>query len=139
MGGGAGIQQISRDLREEYRSSPENEWYYTCSNGGTTTYPYGDEYQSGLCSAVGTVSGTDVSSRECHGSAPPYDQVYDLSGSTGEWINICDQGSCMVAPQGGRTTVEGHETTYECAVDGYTSLWTTNGYTGFRCCADAVP
>jgi formylglycine-generating enzyme len=134
VGGGAGIQQVSAAQQDEYISSSENEWYYTCSNGGTTTYPFGDEYQADRCAAFGTISGTDLSTRECHGTARPYDQVYDLSGSTGEWINICEQGSCMLAAQGGADVAE----TYDCAAAGYTTIWRTHSFIGFRCCADPV-
>lgn len=65
-----------------------SQWRYACSNGGTTPFPYGSSYIEGQCNdfggtvAVGSTPG-------CHGIAPPYDGIVDMSGNVQEWEDQC--------------------------------------------------
>ena len=79
--------------------SVKSEWYNVCTEGGTTKYPYGDELKPGTCIAPVKIEAEgesarnvkDLSRSECHGTQPPYDQAYNMSGSNWVWINICLQ------------------------------------------------
>lgn len=62
-------------------------WFNACSNGGTTVFPYGDTYTSGVCAEsavapVGTMAG-------CHGTTAPFDGIFDMSGNVAEWEDSC--------------------------------------------------
>jgi formylglycine-generating enzyme required for sulfatase activity len=127
------------------------EFGYACTQGGKTTYPYGNAYESGRCidaewvASKGPLSTqiADLSTRTCHGSEPPFAQIHDLSGSVGEWQNLCRETSgaqgavgCLMA---GGSQVE-DEARQACTKSvGFTYLQAKNPYVGFRCCADGVP
>ncbi len=126
--------------------SDENEWRNACSQGGKTKFPYGDEYVPGACIDVPRVSsegeqalaGKAPEAETCHGAEPPYDEVFHLSGSVSEWVNVCE-GSCAIS--GGSWSQLGSvEDVNAFACDGThsASRATVDPYNGIRCCADAV-
>jgi formylglycine-generating enzyme required for sulfatase activity len=117
-------------LEKELKST-ESEWFFACSQGATTRYPYGDTYEPGRCieRAEESKDVTQSATRDCHGTRPPYDQVFDLIGSVHEWVNICSGGSC-VSPS---IPSEG------CARSGSASGLVQSTGKGIRCCADTVP
>jgi formylglycine-generating enzyme len=110
-----------------------SEWAYACSNGGTTTYPYGNvedkdacKYYSAFYPAYGVV---DVQSMPlCRGLADPFSQLWDLVGNAGEWIQdsygAYGISHTYVGAKGDKL--------YTCS-----SRTTSSGamaYIGFRCC-----
>jgi formylglycine-generating enzyme len=127
------------------------EFGYACTQGGKTTYPYGNAYESGRCidaewvASKGPLSTqiADLSTRTCHGSEPPFAQIYDLSGSVREWQNLCRetsgaQGALGCLMSGGSQFED--EARQACAKSvGFTTLHNKNPSIGFRCCADGVP
>lgn len=68
------------------------EWVWTCTQGEKSTYPYGNSYVPGAC-----VDSTDAASKVgtpgCHGTAAPFDAVFDLSGNIDEWVDACDDAA----------------------------------------------
>jgi formylglycine-generating enzyme required for sulfatase activity len=124
------------------------EFGYACTQGGTTTYPYGSTFEPARCidaqwvetKGKSSLSVTDLSNRACHGTTSPFDQIYDLSGSVGEWQNLCwlspDFGSCL--------TIGGSAFSFDswqaCAGGvGFGDAHAKFAAGGFRCCADGVP
>ncbi|MEB2314070.1 MAG: hypothetical protein OZ921_13455, partial [Sorangiineae bacterium] len=111
------------------------------------TYPYGDTYEPGVCIDAAWLEAhgrtamdvTDTASRSCHGTVPPFDQVYDLSGSVTEWQDVCyDQGIagwlCLMSG-----TPWNHDPAANLACDGYggsVEMQRLNADRGIRCCAD---
>jgi formylglycine-generating enzyme required for sulfatase activity len=120
---------------KEGASSVQSEWYYACSQGGKTAYPYGDTYQKGKCrdddpTATSAKPATDSA---CHGTNPPFDEIVDLSGNLFEWEDSCDDIHCRIrggnfveSPKGASCSaglLSGKIADYSSGV-------------GFRCCAD---
>jgi formylglycine-generating enzyme required for sulfatase activity len=64
------------------------EWSLACSNGGTTTYPYGNTYEADACGwDQTTYAAQPVRSRpKCHGITAPHDQLYDMIRNVAELI-----------------------------------------------------
>ncbi|MEB2312147.1 MAG: hypothetical protein OZ921_18325, partial [Sorangiineae bacterium] len=108
------------------------------------TYPYGDTYEPGVCIDAAWLEAhgrtamdvTDTASRSCHGTVPPFDQVYDLSGSVTEWQGVCyDQDEvgwlCLLSG-----SPSGESPARECkGFVASTALRNVEPDVGFRCCA----
>ena len=62
----------------------KNEWAYACSSGGLTTFPYGNTYQLGACANSRKEVKTTPT---CKGQGAPFDQIWDMAGNAGEFIN----------------------------------------------------
>jgi len=125
--------------------STSSEWFNACSQGGTSKYPYGDEYVPGRCIDEAKLASqgpsarviSDTSQSGCHGTSSPWDEVFDLSGSVDEWQNICRTSGCVI--QGGAVAGNSSPADLVCAEGmGIKSIVSIHGYTGFRCCADTV-
>ncbi|HEX4446633.1 MAG TPA: SUMF1/EgtB/PvdO family nonheme iron enzyme [Polyangiaceae bacterium] len=119
-----------------------SEFVYAATRGGTQTFVYGDQHESGSCwpenggfAASGVVTLHAVHSKpRCEGGYPG---IFDLQGNAAELLDACnltagdDHGggpTCAAAP--GRWTVDGDV--------GVLFTYTTASV-GFRCCADPVP
>jgi formylglycine-generating enzyme len=142
------VDMLGEDELAQVAVSTENEWYNACSQGGKTKYPYGDTYEAGKCIDAtwagqkkddpAALDVTDVSSSQCTGALAEFQNVFDLSGSVEEWINMCHgpSGSCLI--QGGSTSELEPEKNLAC--NDFGLLWRGNtnspGRVGFRCCAD---
>ncbi len=73
---------------DDYTNASGSQWYNACSNAGTTPFPYGPSYVAGECNdgtAVAAVGGMPG----CHGAAPPFDGIFDMSGNVQEWDDTC--------------------------------------------------
>jgi sulfatase modifying factor 1 len=136
------------DAVQKIAVSTDMEFQYACTQGGKTTYPYGDQYEAGKCIDADWVAAngsnslgvTDLSNRSCTGTFPPFDQVYDLSGSVSEWQSLCGAAggglSCYLM---GGSYSQYDATSLTCADKaGPTSIQNVYPTLGFRCCADAV-
>jgi formylglycine-generating enzyme required for sulfatase activity len=108
----------------------ESEWLYTCTNGGTTSYAYGDAYVAGRCvdASYGLADAGGVD--DCHGTTVPFDDVFDLAGSVAEWTAACVAGECSLR---GGAYADGAS---PCSAGGSTQMQRTAPQIGFRCCAD---
>jgi formylglycine-generating enzyme required for sulfatase activity len=112
------------------QNSTASQWWNACSQGGTTTYPYGN-VQTSACNTSSTMAAVK-SNPSCTGTSAPYTSIYDMSGNAAEWTD-----SCQV--QSGNTfchTRGSGNPDYTCSVAdafqfdaGFTTV-------GFRCCAD---
>ncbi|PKN31848.1 MAG: hypothetical protein CVU63_21800 [Deltaproteobacteria bacterium HGW-Deltaproteobacteria-20] len=138
------INDLDVNEFDEVGASAKSEWFNACSQGGTTRYPYGNEYQAGTCTDKTRVQEEgeealnvrNTVDNECHGTGAPYNEVYDLSGGVYEWGNLCRQGSCAI--QGGYY-IEKNAEYLACDVSLGSAAWGTEQFaTGIRCCADAV-
>jgi formylglycine-generating enzyme required for sulfatase activity len=117
-------------------TSLESEFTNACTQGGKTKYAYGDQAQPGVCIDESWVDAgkpltiANLENRQCHGSIPPFDAVFDLNGSVGEWQNMCwmQQESCIMSG-----SLQG------CTDDiGTTGMRGVFPGIGVRCCADTV-
>lgn len=105
-----------------------DEWYGTCSAGGTQDYPYGDTYASGVCSVDPR---RDVgSSPECTGTGG-FSGVYDMIGGVGEWLDTCTLGTTSVRAADSCKT-RGTSASQSCEVE---RTLRRDSIAGIRCCA----
>ncbi|HVW24526.1 MAG TPA: SUMF1/EgtB/PvdO family nonheme iron enzyme [Polyangiaceae bacterium] len=130
-------------------AKPASEWYFACSAGGKTTFPYGSTFDPSACVGVdfdgtsGFQPTTDTphdvgSATRCHGQTAPFSAIYDMAGNVAEWEDSCDStgGSADYCHVRGDSYREGNETTMPC---GYAPRMTRSyrgGYIGFRCCSE---
>lgn len=129
-GGSMNAPHVQNPDLSQSADTSSSQWFNACTQGGKTTYAYGDEPNAELCSSAAQ------SLASCKGSIPPYDQVLDLGGSVGEWEDLCDEiGNCAVR---GSLQMEGG--TGRC--DEVLGIVARSGASssslsiGFRCCAD---
>ena len=146
-----GYDQSSRgsDIEALYAlfETVESELFNACSQGGLTRYAFGNEPEPGRCIDAtwvdegGSLEVTSAESRDCHGQSPPFDAIHDLSGSVGDWQNVCGYWP------GGRSSVIGCGRLYssrskqepmDCATYGHGLAKDITPLRGFRCCADSV-
>lgn len=132
------ISKIDGDLDLVARST-DSEWFLVCSQNDSTKYPYGDAYQPGVCidqtkvQAEGDQALTvrDTAGNECRGQSAPYSNVYNMSGSIRQWVNVC-AGGCF--SMGGTAAGE----SVACDASNLGTSLSANFQIGIRCCADAV-
>lgn len=133
---GGGPLGDSPDLNDASAS----EWYSACSGMGENEYAYGDTYEIETCNAGPDTYDYDVppepvgSFADCHGSEPPFDGIFDMSGNVGEWIDACDDGSgvapyCWEASGGSNS-----RSLSSCQASTYAPWNDVWWYKGFRCC-----
>jgi hypothetical protein len=122
----------------EWMDATRSAWFYACTNGGTTSFPYGNTYQSTTCAgetytatvAVGSLLG-------CHGTAAPFSAVFDMSGNVAEWEDGCDDpvdAADKTCPSRGGWISE-TEATMRCDDNSSQYAREYNDQTGFRCCS----
>src|SRR5262249_24057275 len=136
IGGGA------VDYTSGWHDATASQWFSTCTNGGTTSFPYGDQYSPTACD--GADAGKKPSTHgvnadpTCKGIAPPLDQVLDLSGNVDEWEDACQGSNGPDDPcrrRGGNYKSLGSG--LRCDADDALSKRSEAGsFTGIRCCAD---
>jgi formylglycine-generating enzyme required for sulfatase activity len=124
-----------------------SEWFYACSNGGTTAYPYGDTFNQTTCNAptINVEPLAEVGAfADCHGLSSPYDQIFDMAGNLEEWEDNCVQEGAEPAPtdkcamRGGQYLVlVAFDQTTACGFLGDTQPRQSNhDVAGIRCCKD---
>jgi len=125
---------------KEAALSQKSELFAVCTQGGTTKFPYGDQYYLGACEECrnGYLAPNEafldhnVNLQKCGGTISPYDQVYNLMGASYQWANICtDSSHCLVY---GSCSPD---RTCEQAYGGKGAQLDNPTY-NVRCCADAV-
>jgi formylglycine-generating enzyme len=129
--------------RASMADDEQSEWMYACSNAGQTVYSYGNEYSGDTCNVndSGAEDLAEVASKvDCHGTAPPFDRIFDLSGNLVEWEDNCDgltgpDDRCTL--RGGQFFVNDPVTGSRCdATDEEQGRVVAGEPFGFRCCKD---
>ncbi len=125
---------------EQQSNANVSEWYNACSQGGTLPYPYGDAYDEEKCARESVALADEVGQRpECHGTEPPFDQLFDMSGNIAEWTNACEvaEGSKYEYCQyRGKFYLPPEPAGYSCDATETGSRLTKYPGLGFRCCLD---
>ena len=70
-----------------------DEWTYACMGGDPThTFPYGATLDDAVCNVKGGEVAVPSNTKypDCHGTKPPFDAIYDLSGNVWEWEQACE-------------------------------------------------
>jgi formylglycine-generating enzyme required for sulfatase activity len=119
----------------------DTEWGFACVNGvANTAYPYGIAYDASVCNTEGAGAVPVGSLPGCHGTAPPFDRIYDLSGNAYEYVNDIGNSDFSVARPAGGSWQEGAGASCDFNMNGG-GFWALNGtgQAGFRCCADRAP
>jgi formylglycine-generating enzyme required for sulfatase activity len=127
-----------------------NEWEYVCRNGlRVTDYPYGIDYQGGVCNIPDPDAGLAMTLLAdagtftgCHGIDAGFDQVFDMSGNVAE---MDDWSQDYTNQNDANVSVHTRGGSYQYAfLAACTGLFAhpvlqTYGDVGFRCCADVAP
>lgn len=124
----------------------DNEWVYACSNGVGSPYPYGSSYDATRCNtegdpaARGTLLAPPGSRRDCHGTVPGFEGIFDMSGNAAEfddyWVAQGDAGQYATHSRGGWVTFGASD---RCDTTSGFGAGTAFDVVGFRCCADGAP
>jgi formylglycine-generating enzyme len=135
MGGGP----LGTESGEENDASA-SEWYSACSGMGENDYAYGDSWEIDTCNAgpedfETVVPPAEVASfPDCHGTDPPFDGIFDMSGNVSEWIDACDETGgvapyCWEASGGSQS-----RSLSRCEASSYVPWYDVWWDKGFRCC-----
>ena len=132
--------QVSFEQQEQNAKSLNSEWTNACTQGGKTKYAYGDTLEANKCidkawlDAKKSLSITNLQSRTCHGTIPPFNHLFDLDGSVSEWVGSCTDVHCKLRGAAPLQAVPIHG----CREAANTISYYQTGSIGIRCCADAV-
>jgi formylglycine-generating enzyme required for sulfatase activity len=116
----------------------QSEWYFACTNGALNTpFPYGDSYDPTACNSEGTGPVPVGSMPRCHGTVPPFDQIYDMTGNAFEFVDDNESADlCLgVGPKGG-SWQDGVQASCAGSPGGFNGCCSAVTPSGFRCCAD---
>jgi len=118
----------------------QSAWMAACSAGGATQYPYGNGYVAGACDGKDFTHPNQAvaagSAAVCHGAAPPYAAIFDLSGNVAEWEDACASanGAGDLCRRRGGSFKDGPAALRCDADDGGSARASADATTGFRCC-----
>jgi len=112
-----------------------NQRDFACSQGGKTTYPYGDQFADGVCTSAdpGVVT-KPVGQGDCHGQSPPFSQIERLAGGVHEWLDACLEAAPHNCRVGSAEWMP--PASADCTNDGSVAASEHLEGVGFRCCAD---
>ena len=116
------------------RNDPNaSEWMWTCTRGGTRTYPYGDAVDQSACVTGRKKPDLVKSHPPCEGGYPG---IFDMSGNLFEWEDSCtgtgQDDACLV--RGGSWKSSASDA--RCEIGNYPQFRTLAADDiGFRCCA----
>lgn len=123
----------------------KSQWFNACSQGGSTKYAYGDDFEEGVCSegAVSSAASAEPNvseaeaPTECRGTTPPYDQISNLSGNVAEWQDGCSKPGKYWSCYSQSITAQGSQSERDaCAsFEGY-GITDNKPWVGIRCCLD---
>lgn len=113
----------------------DTEWYFACINGqANTAFPYGDTYDPTACNTESDASVPVGSMSKCHGTTPPFDEIFDMSGNEAELVNDVSVSQDSVGSRGGSYVTGANANCAAVAgANGYIFDFDDNG---FRCCAN---
>jgi formylglycine-generating enzyme required for sulfatase activity len=115
-----------------------SDWYAACSNARDAPYPFGNDYDSGICNdenhptagcgaELGCTTVPVSALAECTNDAG----VFHLTGNVQEWTEACDGDACYVRGGSMQTGAAGLQCKYFEAA----SRSARDATIGFRCCA----
>lgn len=114
-----------------------DQWYYACTGGAVTLWPYGDSYDPTLCHCKDLVDAGTVSAAGslpgCQGGFPG---VFDMSCNVWEWEDSCDGttgADDMCTARGASWAHTGGQTM--CTTRWEAKRNMAQADMGFRCCA----
>lgn len=118
----------------------QSQWYRACSQGGSSNWPYGNDFLSDACagSASALTAAQDVGvTTSCRGEDAPYADIEDLSGNVFEWEAACDASGETPASDACRWrggSFRSESTQLRC--DDHATAYRDEKYedVGFRCC-----
>lgn len=129
-------KRLCGDLAGGVPSGPPGagEWYYVCSQGGTTDYPYGGTSDPSACvTAPQSTALAPVKSKPgCTGQSQPFNDVYDISGNAAEWT----RKPPLADPEAWGASYRALSTA-KCGIWGTAKVLQMYPELGFRCCADS--
>jgi len=127
------------NAKHDFADVTKSQWYRACSGSAPWKYPYGNAYDEAKC-ATGNTGGIPVrpkSYTSCRGIAPPYDAVFDMSGSMDEWEDSCaSEGATGDTLCRGRGGALGDHAAASCDVARESAARSRFDGLGFRCCKD---
>ena len=132
--------QVTFEQQKQHAKSLNSEWTNACTQGGKTKYAYGDTLEADKCidkawlDAKKSLSITNLQSRTCHGTIPPFNHLFDLDGSVSEWVDSCDGTNCAVRGASPFIVPPPHD----CRVTRLSRREYQGPGKSIRCCADAV-
>lgn len=114
-----------------------SEWTRACSQGGTSLFPYGDKFDenactTGLADAGRTTPSAVGAAPACHGAAPPFSSIQDMSGNVAEWVDDCEGTPEECAVRGGY--FGDRDLAAACSARFLRSFGDPVSGVGFRCC-----
>jgi hypothetical protein len=136
---------------EEQTSAALDQWYNACSQGGTTKFPMGDAIGSTACVTTSYLEAKSEEAGEpvgaplpigetmsCHGSITPFDQVHDMIGNVGEWVDAQGENNGLPAFGGRGLPVpgSGEPDPAPCAWQRLFRSMEIRRDIGVRCCLD---
>lgn len=123
-----------------FATASGSQWFAACSRNVSSRFSYGSTYMTGWCVDDAYLP-TDVkqavgSATRCHGDAPPYDALFDLTGNVAEWEDSCSEnkdGSDDCRVRGGSYKEAWDHC--ECNEPKIFKRGQTADDVGFRCCS----
>ena len=136
IGGGESVQRAWQEI------DLRNQWDYACVNGLLDSqYTYGQPYDPAACNTEADASAPVGSHALCHGAAPPFTGIFDLTGNVAELDDMASEHAANpqleIGAHGG--TFAGGAGASKCG--SYFGFGPYVGFdnVGFRCCADVTP
>lgn len=134
VGGGGDMPYVS----DSETPITNSEWMEACTNGSTTTFPYGASFDKNRCNYGGSAP-VGTYDPQCHGIGEGFSQVFDMLGSYAEWVNACDSSRKDCLLLGGDTHTNVAYRQRGCSTRTSADRLMPNQtftMTGVRCCAD---
>ncbi len=110
------------------------EWQNACMGPQDNKYPYGNDYQKGVCSDPYAADGPGHYPSGAWGECANRYGVYDMSGNLWEWTSDAYADGKM-GIQGG-SAITANAQSLSCLAASKENPQAIDGYIGFRCCAD---
>jgi formylglycine-generating enzyme required for sulfatase activity len=126
---------------DDWGTPTQSEWFNGCLEGKSGSgYPYGPAYDGSICNGVDYGAAAPIppkQANQCHGSAAPYDAIFDMSGNVAEWAERIS-GSTIVTVRGGSFANGDFQHAACQIVELITNVSESDarGDIGFRCCGD---
>ncbi len=106
------------------------EWFAACTNGGTKTFPYGNDYDASACNDNNSSATKPVGTPTCQGGV---NGLFDMNGNVTELVDNCTGAFC--SGMGGYFFAPAVPASGCATAKDYAKSDTDPGI-GFRCCAD---
>ena len=129
IGGGA-----LDDPNNDYKNLAKSQWFYACTQGGTSVYQYGDAYDP-ACSPEMLEPVTSASS-QCAGQKPPYNEITGMNSGVSEWEDSCVDDGCLYRGGGIGNLPSSDGQELRCDAKANTHRGSSYPAIGFRCCLD---